>query len=207
MGHEMREFRAMFLPPPFQEAFPHEDWMSSELPLDLEIGAGTGKFAIRYCQEHPDRRLIAIERTRTRSSRFEQSSPLSLRPKNLYYVRDEAERWVVRFLPPASLSRIFLLYPNPYPKFSQRNKRWHFSPFFQFLLSRLKEFGEIVLATNLQWYLTEAAESWTKTFDLKIVEQGEIGNFRTYTGFEEKYLMRGESCVYGRFQKISSPER
>jgi tRNA (guanine-N(7)-)-methyltransferase len=194
----MRAFNAAAVPPP---PAPEFSWNSLTTPLDLEIGAGQGLHAVQYCQNHPDRTLIALERTQNRFailSRRQQTHQLD----NLKAVRADAIAFAAHFIPPKSLERIFLLYPNPYPKKSQANLRWHRSPFLQFLHSRLMDGGTLQLATNLEWYADEAAE-WLSTralFELasrRPIATGSTGR----THFERKYLARGESCFDLIFEK------
>ena len=57
----MRPFNSQAVPkPPRPEFLDDIDW---SIPTDLELGSGAGLFAIRYSQMHPERQLIAIERT------------------------------------------------------------------------------------------------------------------------------------------------
>ncbi|MBX7232441.1 MAG: hypothetical protein K1X29_10185 [Bdellovibrionales bacterium] len=176
---------------------------STQKQFLLEIGAGAGVHAIKYCQEHADQFLIALERTR----KFEQlqrrlhleKTPLP----NLCAIRADAVPWVSTHVKENYLHKIFILYPNPYPKMKQRNLRWHQMPFMGFLISRLKLTGQLVLATNLLWYADEAEEYLTKVWGLKLLNRTVLKDpVKARTHFEKKYLERQETCVNLIFQRI-----
>lgn len=159
-------------------------------PQYLEIGAGRGKHALLFAQNNPHKHLIAIERTRNKYSDFaDKAKQLSL--DNLLPVHADAIPWTVHALQPKSLAGAFILYPNPEPK--NASQRWLNMPFFEFLLSRLQDDAKLILATNVESYIEEAAQQakdlWQLTPQLTEVDKG---SERTH--FEVKYLSRGEIC-------------
>lgn len=65
--------------------------------------------------------------------------------------------------------------------------------FFEFLLSRLRDNGEVVLVTNIESYMDNAAKRATEIWCLPNTRyQVPIDSQRTH--FEVKYLARGETC-------------
>ena len=59
------------------------------------------------------------------------------------------------------------LYPNPNPKSSDLNKRFHAMPFMGFVKDCLKPDGEILFATNEKFYRDEAIEFMTREWELQ----------------------------------------
>jgi tRNA G46 methylase TrmB len=169
------------------------------LDADLEIGAGQGLHAVAYCKAHPDRTLIAIERTHGRFHALAQRHQNHPDLHNLIVVHADAVSVATRLLRPDSLARIFLLYPNPYPKTKQANQRWHNMPFMGFLLERLKAGGELTLATNIPEYAEEARTRFTEIWGLSLI--GDVAPREGRTHFERKYLARGEACRNLTFRK------
>ena len=156
----------------------------------LEIGAGKGMHAMQFAEQHSDKHLIAIERTRGKYDVFaERATALGL--GNLLPVHADAIPWVVHALPPESLDGVFLLYPNPEPK--NASQRWLNMPFFEFLLSRMKPEATIVLATNIEDYADEAEQLAKEQWQLP-VKRTQIPTDSARTHFEVKYLARGEVC-------------
>ncbi|WP_235727465.1 class I SAM-dependent methyltransferase [Kangiella shandongensis] len=156
----------------------------------LEIGAGKGMHAMQFAQANPQKHLIAVERTRNKFEVFaERATALEL--ENLTPVHADAIPYVVHAFPPNSLNGVFLLYPNPEPKSTAQ--RWLNMPFFEFLLSRMKDGAEVVLASNIESYIDEAEQQTKELWQLP-VERKIIPRNSSRTHFEVKYLERGELC-------------
>ncbi len=180
------------------------DFVRPELPSDrafwLEIGAGVGLHALTCARQRADINLIAIERTAEKFQKFQQSyllDPIA----NLMPVHADALPWVVHALPPASIAKLFILYPNPEPK--NPAQRWLNMPFFAFLLSRLQANAEIVLVSNIPSYVDEAEQQartvWQLPVTRHVVTTEQVDAGRTH--FEIKYLARGEPCSELRMTK------
>lgn len=170
--------------------------------VDLEIGAGVGRFAIQRAQRYPDRALIAIEKTSERFGKFQRRILNHPGLTNLIAVHSEAASVITHFVPEQSLDSIFILYPNPYPKAKHRNLRWHNRAFMGFLLARLKPRGTVTVATNDEDYYLEALEMFGNAWHLDLVENRRILSTEPpRTHFEKKYLDRGEDCRNLVFKK------
>lgn len=160
------------------------------LPLLLEIGAGKGKHALGFVSQNPDKHLVAIERTRNKFDAFAKLTALQNAP-NLDAIHADAIAWIVHAIAPSSVAKIFILYPNP--EQHNPNQQWLNMPFFEFLLSRLRDDGEVVLVTNIESYMDNAAQRATEIWRLPNTRyQVPIDSQRTH--FEVKYLARGETC-------------
>lgn len=180
----IRQFQAqrMHAPRDFQS-------ISSE-PVCVEIGAGKGKHVLLFTQTNPDSKLIAIERTREKFLAMQKQHALEGQP-NLQTVHADALPWIVHALYPAQVEQFFILYPNPEPH--NPAQRWLNMPFFEFLLSRLKNGGTITLASNIPEYIEEAEQQVQNLWKLPFVKEV-IGQDSARTHFEIKYLERGELC-------------
>jgi tRNA (guanine-N7-)-methyltransferase len=95
----------------------------------LEIGFGGGEHALALAAAHPETGLIACEvfangicslLARLVPLGAEASAPL---PPNLRLWPDDA-RPLLRALPPASLDRLFLMFPDPWPKSRHAARRF-----------------------------------------------------------------------------------
>jgi tRNA (guanine-N7-)-methyltransferase len=200
----MREFQASLIPKP-------SGWSEFNFPnkseIDLEIGCGVGLHPIRYSMENPERFLIALEHTQMRFEAFSKRYESHNSPSNLLPVQANAIHWITHFVPQSSISRIFLLYPNPYPKKKHLNQRWYAMSFMERLISVLKPGGELTLASNLQDYADGAKVSFENTWGLRTIEKRELtkkdleSGYRPRTHFEKKYLLRGDNCWNLRVQK------
>lgn len=159
-------------------------------PICLEIGAGKGKHAMLFCQDNPDKTLYAIERTAEKCHAFFKSAQLASLP-NLHPIHADAIAWTAFAVYPKQVQKCFILYPNPEPK--NKNQRFLNMPFFEMLLSKITDGGQIVLVSNIAEYIAEACqlldEVWRLPYTLSTVP---TTSARTH--FEIKYLSRGELC-------------
>ena len=98
-------------------------------PLWLEVGFGGGEHSWAQINAHPDINLIACEvfenglcslLSRLVPEGGEATAPL---PDNLRIWDDDA-RTLIRALPDACLDRVFLLFPDPWPKARHSKRRF-----------------------------------------------------------------------------------
>ncbi len=178
-------------------AFPYEP---SE--LWLEIGFGGGEHLIAQAQAHPDVGLIGCEP-------FVNGVAKALAAIELYglenvRLRAGDARALIEALPPASLSRVFILYPDPWPK-RRHNKRRVISDEMVAELARVAKRGaEIRFATDIDdyagWTLRRFLDSvdfeWTarRADDWRIPWKG-----WSPTRYEAKARAAGRSSAYLTF--------
>ncbi|MBK0062769.1 MULTISPECIES: SAM-dependent methyltransferase [unclassified Acinetobacter] len=159
-------------------------------PICVEIGAGKGKHALLFSEQHPEQTLFAIERTKEKFLAMQKQQELERRD-NLCPIHADALPWMVHALYPQQVQQFFILYPNPEPH--NPAQRWLNMPFFEFLLSRLTPRGTITLASNIPGYIDEAEQQVQQLWHLPYVKQ-QIESDSARTHFEIKYLERGELC-------------
>ncbi len=176
---------------------PRNFHLISNATICVEIGAGKGKHALLFSEQNPEKKLIAIERTREKSDAMHKQHLIEGQ-SNLTKVNADAIPWVVHALYPKQVEQFFLLYPNPEPH--NPAQRWLNMPFFEFLISRLQENGSITLASNIAEYIEEAEQQLQNVWKLPYIKQKiEPNSARTH--FEIKYLERGELCQQLVIQK------
>ena len=195
----MRSFKKHCVPKPKQGACISIKKLKA--PFDLEIGCGTGEFAIEWSKKTLNP-MIAIEKTRTRFLKFEKKYKELGKPTNLWPIHTNAVWWLAHYGKPASFEHIFLLYPNPYPKKKQSDLRWVNCSFMPFLLDLLKKGGELQLRTNQRDYYVEFKEQ-IKSFAFMYLKEDRKRKdpLRAQSLFERKYLQRGEVCHILKYQK------
>lgn len=187
---------------PFPRGF--ESFSFPKGRVAIEIGAGAGWHAVQYAKAHSDTVLFAIEHTH---ERFRKLEARSLRHPGLTHLKPihaNAIGWITHLVPPQSVDEYYLLYPNPNPKESQRNKRWHLNLFFSKIVETLKPDGTLTLATNEQFYADEAREAIQNRWGLKEASFEKISllthsGIQPRTHFEKKYLERGETIYDLKF--------
>jgi tRNA (guanine-N7-)-methyltransferase len=91
-------------------------------PVDLEIGFGNGETLVQMAEAHPERRYLGVEVHRPGVGHL----LLELERRgltNVRVLRQDAVELLARGLPPASLDRVYLLFPDPWPKLRHRKRR------------------------------------------------------------------------------------
>lgn len=197
MSDSLRPFRPSAAPRCLEAAARATTWLKTTTGnLNIEIGCGVGLHPIRFAAQNPDQRILAIERTSEKFDKFLgrlQNHKLN----NIFAAHAEAAELLPLILSPKSVDRFFILYPNPYPKNSQKNLRWAFSPFFDFIYSSLKPRGEIQFATNLDFYREELEKRIPMMYQFDTVNSFKISKETpARTHFEKKYQARGQDCFH-----------
>lgn len=170
-------------------------------PLDVEIGCGVGLHPIRYAIDNPDRMLWAFERTEEKFDKFFRRLQKHPQISNIEAIRGDGVLWIAHLQLQEIIERIFLLYPNPYPKNSQKNLRFHHMDLFDHVVRALKVGGTITLATNELFYRQEARAVMAERWGLELVSDAPWdGMPRTH--FEKKYRARGQICWNLEWKKV-----
>lgn len=168
----------------------------------LEIGAGTGAFFIHLARTMPDTTFVAIERSRMRGKRLlHRAARAGL--SNLLAVRGNAIAALIAETPCESIDRIFILYPCPWPRTSQRRNRWYLHPIMAHLVRSLKKEGALIWASDQEFYITEAQYVCKTKYQMNTLACGELApnNFNEMerfplgrTKFEISFLASGMPC-------------
>lgn len=131
--------------------------------LWLEVGFGGGEHAVAQAAANPHAGLIACEvfengicslLARLVPEGGEGNAPL---PPNLVLWPDDA-RALLRLLPPNCLSRLFLLFPDPWPKARHAKRRFVHPEIVPLVARTLRPGGEWRVATDDPTYQAWVAE-------------------------------------------------
>ena len=153
--------------------------------LILDSCCGHGESTSWIANNNPDAVVIGIDKSAARISKNNQDEL----PENCTLVRADVndfwrlavkERWQPR--------KHYLLFPNPYPKPSQLNSRWHGSPAFPTLVSLG---GNLEVRTNWEIYIAEFAQALLITGHHPIVTRYHPDP--SITAFERKYHSDGQA--------------
>lgn len=170
-------------------------------PLWLEIGFGGGEHLLHMAQRYPDVALIGAEpfvngiAMLLGKIRSAGVTNLALHPGD---VRD-----LFDVLPPQSVAKAFLNYPDPWPK-ARHHRRRFVTPGYLALLARVLAPGaEFRVATDIPDYVRQTLEEVPPAgFDL--VAQGGIGEHWPdwlSTRYEQKALREGRQPHYLTFRR------
>jgi tRNA (guanine-N7-)-methyltransferase len=184
---------AAFSPPPTQV------W--------LEIGFGGGEHALAQITAHPEIGLIACEvfdngicslLSRLVPEGSEADAPL---PGNLRLWIDDA-RTLLRLLPGRSLDRLFLLFPDPWPKTRHAKRRFVHPALVPLLAHALKPGAEWRVASDDPTYQAWVAEvmAGQTLFDTPAPAAERPADWPP-TRYEAKALREGRAPCYWTFTR------
>jgi tRNA (guanine-N7-)-methyltransferase len=127
------------------------DLFRRDAPLTLEIGFGNGDALATMAADAPDTDFIGIEVHRPGIGHL----LLELEKRDLTNVRvinADAVEVLKQYIPPASLRRILLFFPDPWPKKRHHKRRILQPGFIDLVASRMQEEGIFHMATDWENY-------------------------------------------------------
>ena len=140
--------------------------------------------------------------SRMRGKRLVKKAARSGLP-NLAGFRGNAIPTLIHGIPSESVERVYLLYPCPWVRNSQRKNRWYVHPIMPHLVRILKKGGLLIWASDQKFYIDEAAFVSENIYKMKPLVCGPI-SLNPYndlqdfpsgrTKFEQTFLRQGMPC-------------
>jgi tRNA (guanine-N7-)-methyltransferase len=171
----------------------------------LEIGFGGGEHLIWQAESHPDVGLIGCEPYLDGVVKV----LAAVQSRKLDRIRLHADdaRPLLRWLPESSISRAFVLFPDPWPK-ARHHKRRLISPAMVDALARvIRPGGQLRIATDIGDYARTALLAMVGSPDFHWLA-GSPADWRVrpadwpQTRYEQKAAAAGRRCYYLRFERI-----
>lgn len=170
----------------------------------LEIGPGKGEFLHALAQNRPDKRIVAIE---IGTFRFNKISTNCTKKgiKNVTLIKGDARIVLPTSFKENTFEKIFVLFPDPWPKKKHAFRRLMQIEFIWLLAHNLKPGGELIFGSDVasytQWVennlsqvnIMEKIPSDPKSFS----ELNMIAN----TYFEDKWRKENRSIHYLWYKK------
>jgi tRNA (guanine-N7-)-methyltransferase len=171
----------------------------------LEIGFGSGEHLLWQAEQHPGIGFIGCEPfvngMATLLGAIETRSIEAIR------VHDGDARDVLAWLPDNSLARIFILFPDPWPKKRQQKRRLISKETVSALARVLRAGGELRFASDSGDYaaqtlfLMENSGAFTWRAE-RAADWRERPSDWPETRYERKALAEGRRCVYLSFRRL-----
>jgi len=167
-------------------------------PLVFDSFCGTGRSSVALAAKYPQYLVVGIDKSAHRLARHPGGDA-----DNYLLVQADCEPiWRQAAEQGWRLQHHFLLYPNPWPKSGQVQRRVHGCAAFPYLLTLG---GQLELRTNWQLYAEEFLLALTVAD-----QQGQIERLEPrvpVTQFEEKYLQSGHQLWACHATLVSSDKR
>jgi tRNA (guanine-N7-)-methyltransferase len=155
-------------------------------PTQVEIGAGKGSFLLELARLHPEWNLLAVERAgRYHALCCQRAAKRGL--GNLRFIRTTAEDLLLRLLDPGTVSRFYVLFPDPWPK-KRHHKRRLFKPENLAAMAKaLVAGGELLVKSDHLEYASIIEQLLRSTPGLEIIDPTAAFAELPLSGFERKY--------------------
>lgn len=120
-------------------------------PLVVEIGCGNGHFLTNRAKDEQDKNFIGIDIKAKRIIRCrEKQEKLNL--KNMIWVNGEAYNTFDTLFKEQSISEVFMLFPDPWPKKRHHKNRLFQKEFIELFYTRLITDGTFTFLTDFEEY-------------------------------------------------------
>lgn len=154
-------------------------------PTDVEIGVGKGRFLLEMAEREPERSFLGVERA-GKYHRLVGSRVARRGLGNVRLIHTTAEDLLFRLLADRSVSRLFVLFPDPWPK-KRHHKRRLISPD---VVARIAEVlepdGRLLIKTDHLGY-AEVIDDVLRAAPLARLDADQAFAELPRTGFEIKY--------------------
>ena len=157
-------------------------------PLILDAGCGVGLSTLHLAAQFPDHYVIGVDQSADRLARNTQWQ--GQEPGNCSWVRaDLIDYWRLMHLHAIRPARHYLLYPNPWPKIGQLQRRWHGHPVFPTVVALG---GYLECRSNWKIYIEECCAALTQLTSATVDAEPYSG-VDPITPFEHKYQVSGHA--------------
>ena len=171
---------------------------------ELDMGCGSGSFTAALAARYPERRILAADvmlgRLRKVVKRLKKSGS-----DNWEVLRVEARMLIGRMLPDASLDRLHLLCPDPWPKGRHRGHRLLASDFTAALHRVLKADGIFHFSSDDENYCRAVEEVMTQSRLFAPAPDGAADLADVKSDFELKWLAEGKAVRHLTWRKLPLP--
>lgn len=177
-----------------ENCFEYDEW-DKRVVDSVEIGAGTGFFALEMAARHPEKKFVALD---VKADRLQKGAYAALERgiTNVYFVRARADQ-IDELFAPASLEQIWVTFADPFPKKRNVGRRMTHPSFLQKYATVLSPNGALYIKHDnedfFHWTLEQmVAEKWhirELSFDLH--ESNLMDDYKIMTTYETRWLGEG----------------
>lgn len=177
-----------------ENCFELDEWDKREIDT-IELGAGTGFFALELARRHPDKMIAAVD---VKADRLQQGAYVALSEgiTNIVFIRARADQ-LGQLCPQGSLSSLWLTFPDPFPRARSARRRMTHPLYLAQYKELLKPSGSLYLKHDnvdfFTWSLEQfVAEKWSITELSFNLHESELNDaYKFYTSYEERWLNEG----------------
>ena len=184
-------------------------------PVDVEIGAGKGRFLLQLALDHPERSFLGVERAHKYHAMLcHRAGRRGV--TNVRMLRTTAEDLLFRLLAPASVANLYVLFPDPWPKKRHHKRRLITPEVVDAMRRALEPGGRLFVKTDHPEYAGVIEDVLARASGWAVCDPTAVFSRLPLTGFEVKYLQEGrpirafvleKSTDVGAADRLSRPGR
>lgn len=168
----------------------------------LEIGFGGGEHLAHQASLHPEVQFIGAEPFVNGVAKL--LAEIEQRKLSNVRVHDDDARYLLPKLAEASLERVYLLYPDPWPKVRQNKRRFVNAENLAEMARVLKPSGHFLFASDIADYVDWTLEHVVQQKAFKLISQsGAPFENWVRTRYESKAIREGRTPQYLVFNRDS----
>ncbi len=130
---------------------PLRQLFGNDRPIEIDLGCGKGRFLLAHAADHPEINLLGIDRMLRRIRKVDRKA-VRAGLTNVRLFRMEAYYAVAYLLPAATISTVYILFPDPWPKRKHHDHRLFNPRFIDALHHILIPGGLLHIATDHRPY-------------------------------------------------------
>lgn len=211
--HVTIEDRIWYVPGNFEDyhlfTFPgwhHSSIFDEQKPICLEFCSGNGAWIAEKARSSPNFNWVAIERKFVRVRKI-WSKIKNLNLKNLLAVCSEGYTLSEKYLPSESVQKVFINFPDPWPKTRHGKHRIIQAPFIKEMSRILQLNGELTIVTDDEDYSKSIIKILREfpTFQSLCGEDYCVEEYPQYgtSYFEDLWRGQGKKIRYHLFRKVT----
>lgn len=171
--------------------------------LWIELGMGKGKFITEHSNNQPNINFLGVEKfpsVQVMAIKKVEDNP----NKNLRFISGDASD-ILNWFPSESISKIFINFPDPWPKAKHAKRRLVFDGFLNKYYSILKVGGELEFKSDQKSLFEFALEEIETKTNFEMIEKSfdlhkDKKNVVT-TEYENKFIEKGNKIFYLKIKK------
>ena len=185
----------------FEEQIEHEKKevvsFDETKPLFIEFCSGSGAWICEKAGKDPSANWVAVEK------KFDRARKIWKRGKelgNIFVLCSRAEEFCEEYVPRQKVERIFVNFPDPWPKRKHIKNRLLSAQFFTSVQKITKKGSKLTLATDAAFYADWAIEEAKKSGLWEVEERSK--NLEEYGSsyFKELWEKKGRTIHYVTFR-------
>lgn len=198
--HPEIEVHYQNLEPPFS----WENLFGNTAPVTIEVGFGKCGFLIDIAAHHPTNNFLGIEVSR-KYYRKGVKKIVRAELDNVKLLWGEAYHIVHTYVPEASVTEVYVNFPDPWPKKRHAKRRLLNPEFITEVSRKLIPGGCVEIATDVEFYIQDTMQLF-RTNDcyelLYYKTSADLNSQRQhFTEYEQGFLEEGKTLHYARYRK------